>query len=64
MAGRTPRAYSNTVPMDGDRSVMEYVPFDRLGIGGRSSGLPKGDASPSGIKDIQHVGGSASGSRK
>lgn len=58
-----PRPYVNSVPKEGgDRSLMEYVPFDRLGIGARSSGMPnRGSEGP---KSLEHVGGSASSGRK
>lgn len=36
---------------------MEYVNFDRLGIGARNSGLPNNDMNA--IKSLDHVGKSA-----
>ncbi len=55
--GSFPRAYVNDVPAEGQARNMEYVPFDKLDIGARSSGLPKGTMN--GIKSLEHVGGSA-----
>jgi hypothetical protein len=60
---RFPRPYTNQVPAEGGEPMMQYVDFNRLGIGARSSGLPKGDAAPGGIRSLDHVGGSA-GSKK
>lgn len=61
--GRTPRAYVNDVPTNvkgGSSPPMEYVEdFSKLGIGARSSGLPKEGVN--GIKGLDHVGGSAGG---
>ena len=62
--GRTPRAYVNDVPTNvkggSSQPPMEYVAdFTKLGIGARSSGLPK--ESVNGIKSLDHVGGSAGG---
>lgn len=57
MADRFPRPYTNTVPKEGSERTMEYVNFDKLGIGARSSGLPK--ESINGIKNLDHVGGDA-----
>ena len=58
--GKIPRAYLNDVPTvkGGSAPPMEYVEdFSKLGIGARSSGLPKGGVN--GIKGLDHVGGSA-----
>ena len=52
--GTTPRAYVNDVKKDD--GLMEYVDFDKMGIGARTSGKP-GRASE-GPKSLQHVGGS------
>jgi hypothetical protein len=60
MADRFPKAYDSTVKRDD--AVMVYVPMDKMGIGARSSGLPK-EASE-GPKSIEHVGKSASGNGK
>lgn len=61
--GRTPRAYVNDVPTHvkgGSTPPMEYVEdFTKLGIGARSSGLPKEGVNN--IKSLDHVGGSAGG---
>jgi hypothetical protein len=62
--GRTPRAYISDVPAvkGGDAGPMVYVEdFAKLGIGARSSGLPK--TASSGPKGLDHVGGSAGGKR-
>lgn len=56
-----PRPYVNSVPTEGQEGMMEYVPFDRLGIGARSSGM-KG-AMPMSPKSLDHVGGSAGGKK-
>lgn len=53
-----PRPYINSVPTkDGDTPGMEYVPFDKMGIGANATGLPKGEVN-SGRMSISHVGGS------
>ena len=58
MADKFPRPYVNTVPKEGSDAVMKYVDFDRLGIGARSSGLPKtGLNSPE--MNLEHVGDTA-----
>jgi len=62
MADRFPRAYVNDVPKEGDGKVMEYVDFPKMGIGARSSGLPKGGVNPPGM-NLDHVGGSAGGKK-
>lgn len=56
--GRFPKAYVNDVKKD---PIMEYVPFDKLDIGARSSGLPK-NVKPQGM-GLDHVGGTAGGSK-
>ena len=58
--GRFPRAYDSNVKVD--RGMMEYVPFEKMDIGARASGLPKN--SPNEIKSLEHVGGVASGTAK
>jgi hypothetical protein len=55
-----PKAYDSTVKRDD--SLMIYTSFDKMGIGARGSGLPK-EASE-GPKALEHVGSSASGSKK
>lgn len=57
MSERFPRAYQNDVRKDD--KVMEYVPFDTMGIGARPSGKPKNASE--GPKSLEHVGNSASG---
>jgi len=56
-SGTFPKPYVNNVPMEGSEKVMEYVNFDRLGIGARNSGVPKNVAE--GPKRIEHVGDNA-----
>jgi len=58
--GNFPKAYQNSVPREGSDQMMEYVPFDNLGIGARKSAMPKGGANN--IKSLSHVGGTAGGS--
>ncbi len=41
--------------------MMEYVDFEKLGIGARASGLPKGGVNQ--IRSLEHVGGSAESGR-
>jgi hypothetical protein len=60
MAERFPRAYVNTVKKD---PMMEYVPFDNTEIGARKSGVPKSLSSTDKCLSLDHVGGTASGSR-
>ena len=59
MADRFPKAYKDTVKRDD--SMMVYTTFDKMGIGARSSGLPK-EAS-AGPKSLEHVG-STTGEKK
>ena len=64
MPGKIPRAYINEVPVvkGGDVGPMSYVEdFSKLGIGARSSGLPKEGVNR--IKSLDHVGGSAGGKK-
>lgn len=62
MADRFPRPYTDTVPKDPENvPQMEYVAFKTMGIGARSSGLPKG--SPGEIKSLEHVGSDATKGR-
>ena len=56
-----PRPYVNSVPKEGEASIMEYTSFPTMGIGARPSGMPK-DASE-GPKAIDHVGKSAEGGK-
>ena len=62
MADRFPRAYVNQVPKEGSDPTMVYVDFDKLGIGARSSGLPKTGVNAPGM-NLEHVGDTA-GSKK
>jgi hypothetical protein len=54
--GKVPTPYVNDVKED--RSVMEYVTFDVMGIGARKSGIPTG--STNGINSLEHVDKDAS----
>ncbi len=54
MADKFPRAYSATVKED--RAVMEYVPFQKMGIGATATGLP--ESASKGPLSLEHVGGS------
>ena len=47
-----PKAYDGDVKVD--RGMMEYVEFDKMDIGARPSGQPKGGVN--GAKSIEHVG--------
>jgi hypothetical protein len=51
MGSRFPKAYDGDVKID--RSMMEYVEFDKMGIGARPSALPKGGIND--IKSLEHV---------
>jgi hypothetical protein len=55
--GTFPRPYVNAVPKEGSDPMMVTVDFDKMGIGARSSGLPKEGMNQ--IKSLEHVGGSA-----
>lgn len=55
-SGKFPRAPLNDVPAEGSDPMIEYVDFDKMGIGARRSGMP--DAASRGPKPISHVGGS------
>ena len=50
--GRFPRAYNSDVSVD--RGMMEYVEFEKMGIGARPAGLPKGGVND--IKSLEHIG--------
>ena len=56
MPGTFPKPYIDSVPEAGKDGAIEHVPFDRLDIGARNSGVP-GSVS-TGPKSIEHVGGS------
>lgn len=60
--GSFPKAYVGDVPAEGADPIMEYVPFDRLGIGARKSAQPKGGVNN--IRGLDHVGGSAGNAGK
>ena len=63
MADRFPRPYLNTVPKNSENvAQMEYVPFSRLGIGARNSGVPKDEINQ--IKSLEHVGDNPTGTSK
>ncbi len=62
MADRFPRPYRNSIPKEGSEPMMEYIDFEKLGIGARSSGLPK--ESVNGVKSLEHVGSDATKSGK
>ena len=53
-SGRIPGPYVNDTKID--EALMEYVPFNNMGIGARPSGLPKGSLNQ--MRDIEHVGDS------
>jgi hypothetical protein len=55
MSGKFPRPYHDSVPSDPD-PMMVIVPMRKMGIGARSSGLPK--TVSTGPGSIEHVGGS------
>lgn len=62
MSGTFPRPYQNSVPENPETVPgMEYVPFRTMDIGARKSGMPA--TASSGPKKLDHVGGSATGSR-
>jgi hypothetical protein len=56
---RFPKPYVNNTKKDD--ALMEYVPFEKTGIGSRSSGLPK--EGKAGNLNLEHVGGTAGGSK-
>lgn len=58
--GNFPRPYKNTVTEDDP--IMKRVPMDHTDIGARPSGMPRGASAPE--LTIEHVGGSATGSRR
>ena len=53
-----PKPYVNNTRKD---PIMEYVPFEKTGIGSRASGLPKDVKA--GTLGLDHVGGTAGGSK-
>ena len=59
-----PKAYIDSAKQD-DKTMI-YVnggAFEKMGIGARASGLPKGGAAPTQIEGIDHVGGTATGKK-
>lgn len=55
-----PKAYIDSAAQD--NKTMVYVnggAFEKMGIGARASGLPKGGAAPTQIEGLDHVGGTA-----
>jgi hypothetical protein len=54
--GKVPTPYVNDVKVD--NSVMNYVPFETMGIGSRKSGIPSGNTN--GINSLEHVGADSS----
>jgi hypothetical protein len=54
-----PKPYKDDVPREGSEPIMEYVPFDKLDIGARSSGLPKGGTNN--VKSLEHEGKTTGG---
>lgn len=57
-----PKAYVDSAAQD-DKTLV-YVnggDFAHTGIGSRPSGMPKGGATPDGIKGIDHVGDTTGG---
>lgn len=61
-SGRFPKPYVADVPQNEDNRLMEYPPFTEMGIGARKSGMP--NRASDGPKSIEHVGDSATGSKK
>lgn len=51
--GKIPGPYVNDTKQDD--GIMEYVPFETMGIGARRSGLPGGKSD---LRSISHVGSS------
>jgi hypothetical protein len=63
MADKFPRPYVDTVPkVEGGEGMMQYVPFDKMGIGARPSGLPKDGVND--IKSLTHVGEDGTSGKK
>lgn len=54
--GKFPRPFVNSVPPENAESMMEYVDFNRMGIGARKSAMPDG---LNGIRSLDHVGKNA-----
>ena len=60
--GRFPGSYVKDTPAEGSDRMMEYVPFENMGIGARASGKPKGTINGSG--SLEHVGRTTGGGKK
>lgn len=58
--GKFPRPYTNNVPQENAEPMMEYVDFDKMGIGARKSAMP-GGAEFEKIRSLDHVGQGATG---
>lgn len=56
--GKFPRPYANSVPQENAEPMMEYVDFDKMGIGARRSAMPGGEGMNQ-IRGLDHVGKSA-----
>lgn len=57
-----PKAYIDSAKQDD--TTMVYVnggAFEKMGIGARASGLPKGNSAPTQIEGLDHVGKSSGG---
>lgn len=54
-----PGPYVNTVPAEGKEPIQKIVPFDTMGIGANSAGLPAG--SRNGGMGLQHYGTTTDG---
>ena len=55
---RFPGPYVNKTEVD--RTIMEYVDFDKTTIGARPSGLPKGDVTSSSM-NLDHLSNRGTG---
>lgn len=54
-----PKPYINSIPTkDGQDPMIQTVPFDKMGIGANSAGLPS-SMEGNGKMGLSHVGGSA-----
>lgn len=58
--GRFPGPYVRDVPSEGSDKMMEYTLLERMDIGARASGKPKGNQGPN---SLEHVGGSTGGKK-
>lgn len=57
MPAKFPGPYLNDTVKD--ESIMQYVDTDKMGIGARTSGLPKGSDVKNSSMGLEHVGGTA-----